>query len=469
MIGDVIKFSLRTPHRDVAKLRCALACEQIDRVAKAVAAGPRRLTNKQVAALAGCRYREIIHRLEDDPGDRGDADVWRLIARCLGSPREVDIATLRSIFGEQADQVLAEKGLVPDTDSRDRLLVAIREVEQLAAALLAKRAHGDYSPDPNAARFPALPVSATDGRLTRIVAAWKAEATAVGTAGSTLTKYERILQRFVRFLGHDDARAVTAEDVIRFKDHRLREEGANPKTIKDGDLAALKSIFTWAVANKKLGTNPASGVTLKVLKNKKHGYSTDGAAVILRAALSRQAEPRGRPKLTAALKWAPLLLAHSGARVGEIAQLRKEDVRRVDGVWSMRLTTDAGRIKNKKDREVPLHPQIVRLGFPEFVTAAPDGYLFLDDVTDAKAFRAQHRTLKNRIGDFARSVLSEAKVPANHGWRHAFITRCRAHGVDLEKRRMITGHAGQGTDEAEYGNPAGLYQEVCKLPDYDLS
>jgi integrase len=250
--------------------------------------------------------------------------------------------------------------------------------------------------------------------------------------------------------------------------HRLREEGASAKTIKDGDLAALKSVFAWAKDNKKLGSNPAAGVTIKVIKAKKHGYSKDGATAILRAALSRQAGPQERTKLTAALKWAPLLLAHSGARVGEIAQLRKQDVRQVDGVWSMRLTTDAGNIKDREDREVPLHPQIIKLGFVDFVDAAPDGYLFIDAAADAKSFRGQHRTVKNRIGDFARGVLREAGVPANHGWRHAFITRCRAHGVDLEKRRQITGHVGQGTDETEYGDPAGLYQEICKLPDFDL-
>jgi integrase len=424
------------------------------------------LTNKEVVALAGHWYRKGISYHEDDPGD---AEAWRLIERCLDSLQNADIAELRRTLGARADQVLAEHGLIVDGDSRDRLLVAIREAERLGAGLLAKRAEGDYSPDPNAARFPALSDSSPDTGVTRIVAAWKAEAAAVRTADSTITKYERILQRFIAFLGHDDARAVTAEDVVRFKDHRLSKEGASAKTIKDGDLAALKSVFAWAVGNKRLGANPAAGVTIKVIKSRKRGYSNDGATAILRAALSRKAGPQERPNLTAALKWAPLLLAHSGARVGEIAQLRKEDVRQVDGVWSMRLTIDAGNIKDREDREVPLHPQVIKLGFVDFVTAARDGYLFLDGVTGARTFRAQHRTLKNRIGDFARGVLREARVPANHGWRHAFITRCRAHGVDLEKRRQITGHVGQGTDETEYGDPAGLYQEICKLPDFDLS
>jgi hypothetical protein len=86
----------------------------------------------------------------------------------------------------------------------------------------------------------------------------------VGAAESTITKYERVLFRFIAFLGHDDGRSVTAVDVVRFNDHRLREQGASPKTIKDGDLAALKSIFGWAVDNRKLSVNPAAGVTIKV-------------------------------------------------------------------------------------------------------------------------------------------------------------------------------------------------------------
>ena len=31
---------------------------------------------------------------------------------------------------------------------------------------------------------------------------------------------------------------------------------------------------------------------------------------------------------------------------------------------------------------------------------------------------------------------------------------------------MITGHAGEGVDEEDYGEPEGLYREICKLPAY---
>jgi hypothetical protein len=96
-IGDVIKVSLRTHDPFVAKLRCALANEIIDRYTRAVAARPRRLTNKETVALAGHWYRRGIRDWEDDPGD---AEWWRHIERALEAVRErANIAELRPIFG----------------------------------------------------------------------------------------------------------------------------------------------------------------------------------------------------------------------------------------------------------------------------------------------------------------------------------------------------------------------------------
>ena len=346
--------------------------------------------------------------------------AWRLIHDGTKSIDDSDEPELERIVGRQVDGMLACKGILVDGESRRRLLLAVRDVMRDVSALLGRRAEGDYSPDANAARFPTSTTVDAGASVTSIVRDWKAEASKVGTSEATITKYERIVQRFIAFLDHDDACAVTAQDVIRYKDHRLREEGASAKTIKDSDLAAMKAVFASAVANGRMRANPATGVTLKA-PTKKHGYSEEAATAILRAAFTRRPKRPENPKFSAALKWALLLCAHSGARIGEKVQLRKEDIRQRAGVWTMTLTPEAGPIKNRQPRDVPLHPQIVQLGFPQSVCEAHAGYLFLDGAEPAQ-FLARHRTLKNRLGDFARSVVKEAKVPANHGWRHAFIT-----------------------------------------------
>ena len=67
-----------------------------------------------------------------------------------------------------------------------------------------------------------------------------------------------------------------------------------------------KTVLGWAVVNGKLPSE---------------------ATAILTAALNLE---RGNesPRTFAAKKWVPLLCAYTGARVGGLAQLRKEDVRR---------------------------------------------------------------------------------------------------------------------------------------------
>ena len=49
--------------------------------------------------------------------------------------------------------------------------------------------------------------------------------------------------------------------------------------------------------------------------------------------------------ITAAKRWSPVLCAFTGARVTEMAQLRREDVRQEDGRWVLRVTPDVGSVK----------------------------------------------------------------------------------------------------------------------------
>ncbi|MEO8685653.1 MAG: hypothetical protein ABI414_12525 [Devosia sp.] len=54
-------------------------------------------------------------------------------------------------------------------------------------------------------------------------------------------------------------------------------------------------------------------------------------------------------------------------------QLRKADVRTVDGICYLHITPEAGTVKGKMYRDVPVHQQLVDVGFLEFVDQSPDG------------------------------------------------------------------------------------------------
>ena len=210
---------------------------------------------------------------------------------------------------------------------------------------------------------------------------------------------------------------------MRWKDKRLAD-GCAAKTVKDSDLSALKSVFGWAERNHIIPSNPAKGITLKVGKKPRQrapGFTDAEACAVLGAALryvaAEQEYPREYPRTATAKRWAPWLCAYTGARIGEIVQLRRQDVRREGQHWIITITPEAGPVKNKEMRQVPLHPHLVELGFPAFAESQPDGYLFVgpakrDDVL------GRLQGLKNRISDFVRTVVTDERVAPSHGWRY---------------------------------------------------
>jgi hypothetical protein len=69
--------------------------------------------------------------------------------------------------------------------------------------------------NPSAASTPATP-TATSVTLTSILAGWWKEAQATGRKPSTHESYRNTVAGLVTFLGHDDAKLVTPEDIVRF-------------------------------------------------------------------------------------------------------------------------------------------------------------------------------------------------------------------------------------------------------------
>lgn len=351
-----------------------------------------------------------------------------------------------------------------------------------------REAGGDYSPDPKSERFPewtpplpAVPkagpvVPAAKVTLSGLLADWWRESEAAGLKPRTYQSYGNTITNLKRFLEHDDATRVTPEDVVRFKDWRLttpNEKTGSPasaRTVKDTDLAALKSIFGWAVRNRKLPSNPAEGITIRLGKQKKvrpTSFTDEEVKALLSSCLKLE-QGTERRETYGAKRWVPWLLAYTGARVGEIAQLRKQDVMKTGDHWSIRITPEAGTVKGNEPRLVPLHPHLVEQGFITFAQEAGEGHLFLRPNRKTGDVLGPLTGVKNRVREFVRLTIPDPNVQPNHAWRHLFITRCRAAGVDHELRRMITGHSGEGVDEKVYGDPAGLYREICKLPRFGV-
>lgn len=96
-----------------------------------------------------------------------------------------------------------------------------------------------------------------------MLAEWWREARATGRKPSTYESYRNTMATFAAFLKHDDAGGVTPDHAIRFKDHRLATinprngKPISARTVNDSDLSGLKTVFDWAVRNRKMAANPA--------------------------------------------------------------------------------------------------------------------------------------------------------------------------------------------------------------------
>lgn len=256
--------------------------------------------------------------------------------------------------------------------------------------------------------------------------------------------------------GPDDANALLAEELIDWRDGLLKSLDA--KTVKDGWMAAVKAVLQHAVEDRKIRENPARDVKVRMarkVRTRDPGYSDEEARRILTACRAyapmdrANAATKESPHVSAAKRWGPWLCAFTGARVTEVLQLRKEDIQSKGGTVFLRITPEAGTVKDRRFREVPLHQQLIDLGFLEFVVQCADGPLFYS--LRANPAKLPARAVAGRLSTWLRKEgLAPVGVAPNHGWRHRFKSTAIDLGINPRVYDAIQGHAGRSASDS-YG------------------
>ena len=336
-----------------------------------------------------------------------------------------------------------------------RLAMALCAAEYEALARIAERDDGDYSGKPAHPTLttaepivPELPPVSLTGLFEDYIASRKR----LGRGDESERRWKPVFEDLRKFLKHNDARRLTKQDVFAWRDRLLKTR--SPKTVKDVWLSSLRTVLNWAVREDRLPVNVAADVRQDAQKRKQtreRGFTEDEATAILRAALGYQKGPKEAVKTAAAKRWVPLLAAFTGARVTELTQLRKEDVRTKNGRKFIRITPDAGSVKTGQFRDVPLHAQIVELGFDKFVEESSGGPLFFDPST-SKDLLSGARTVSGRLSEWLGGLgIVPDGVQPNHGWRHRFKTLGRELGHSDRVVDAICGHAGRTAGDS-YGD-----------------
>ncbi|TDY24307.1 phage integrase family protein [Paraburkholderia sp. BL6665CI2N2] len=142
-----------------------------------------------------------------------------------------------------------------------------------------------------------------------------------------------------------------------------------------------------------------------------------------------------------------LLLLHTGARIGEIAQLRREDFQTRHGVKTVRMTDEAGTVKtDESERIVALASHL--LADPWFSAwhervAGGTGGAFPSLSGRATA---PGDTLGRWFLELRRSLgLPTGRLDGSHKFRHWIRGALADKGIGTETADSITGHAAQGS------------------------
>ena len=170
------------------------------------------------------------------------------------------------------------------------------------------------------------------------------------------------------------------------------------------------------------------------------------------------------------------LTAYTGARAGEMTQLRGMDVEARGKTYVVKLTPEAGTIKTGTARVVPLHAHLIEQGFIEFVKSHGKGPLFynaaeksaVEDALNPKADRASKA--RQRLGSWVRKLgVDDPELSPTHAWRHTFKARAERAGISERLSDYITGHA-PATEGRKYGAPTAedMARAMENFPRYEV-
>lgn len=392
-------------------------------------------------------------------------------------------AALEAMHGDDIDAALEARGLHIDTISRRLLSLQMADFMGAAERGLEARRGGDYSPVREleaAPRFIAAssaPVSRKVGGGLSLEGLLDHKAKTTSIRAKTVRGNRSYLRKFAAFIGHDDARKVTKDDVRRWRES-LVEAGLTPKTITDKYLSAVRSVLSHGVKEFDLPANVASGIAdnrAAVAPERSKAWSEEEAVQILQATFGGSSKALSQPHKRA-LFWLPWMLAYTGLRATEAAQFQGRHLREEGGVPYLLITPADGSTKSGKAWAVGIHKHLIELGFLEFIREAGGGPLFYEPYpanTDLAAIHGKSRALE-ASGRVAKWITEELKMRAPlgrplHAFRHLYTTRSRACGMDKEARDFMMGSGPMDARES-YGDwpPSVLDAATNKLPRFEV-
>jgi len=243
---------------------------------------------------------------------------------------------------------------------------------------------------------------------------------------------------------------LSVEQLKAMKHSKLLSQAAVKKY-----LNRLHGVFEFAKNEGYVSDNPFAGINQKVTKSKgRLAYSPADLKTVFGSAVFTD-----RQYKSAWEYWLPLVALHTGARLSELIQLNVADVKTDEGILYLHITDDDPdqRVKTiAGKRTVPVHADLLRLGFAEYVEKLKRKRI-KRVFHDVKPYHDKKSGIidwgKNASRHWNEKTLPSLGIKKDglvfHSFRHTFITELKYKGVPLAKRQEIIGHeSGSGAGKA---------------------
>ena len=293
---------------------------------------------------------------------------------------------------------------------------------------------------------------------------------------------------------------LTLRQAIAEAKKRGDVERLGPKTLANY-FNNIVAIFNFAVEKQIISHNPAKGRLLRESFNQqsdspKPQFSIDELNQLFRAPLYTGCKnDEGGYAIVGANKprrgrfWVPLLSLFHGLRLNEAAQLYAEDVKELSGIHYLAIREEREdgskcdkRLKTKQSRrEVPIHPELIRIGFLEFVAArrkdTSSPRLFPELSAGSTGYFSN--PFSKWFARFVETALGHSTNATFHSLRHQFRDATRAARLSVESVARLAGwergDSNQNRQMFDYGRGVELLrmlaEDLAKVnyPGLDLS
>lgn len=385
-----------------------------------------------------------------------------------------NLAAIRPI----ADDAARGLGLAIDwagEGGRDALREALGAYRK-ARADCSLRDMGALIPTPDTRPSEPRPLVAMAHTLRDVLPHWRAVRQ---PADSSSRKVEFSVRLFERSLGvNQTIQGLTKAQGTEFIGFLLKECGSD-KTAKD-HFDGVKALLNFACDQQDwLQANVWKSHNVPVKKRRlRKPWPAEALVKLFDSPLFKAYElPMTTSAGGAAAYWVPLLGLYTGARQSELCQLRIEDVALDPEGLTLSIMADAGDDEDDipgtstkgetTQRRVPVHSELIRLGFDDYVKAMKQsGQVLLFPAVK----RAPGRPAGEYFSDWFKVYRDAQGVGKRyqdfHAFRHTSRTRLTDAGVDGVISSALLGHASGGTGHRVYDHSTAVLRPALERLTY---